>query len=144
MTTFHAKALYDFDGEPGTAELSIRVGDRLTVTRTDVGEGWWEGVNAQGKMGLFPEAYVEKESSGPPNIPPPSLPVTEDWNKTESPHYDDTWDDDWDDDTPQELPQRNEQIYANEPNHNQLFGSQTTDGDSVSELGFSTDNRGKI
>ena len=25
----------------------------------DVGEGWWEGVNACGKRGLFPEAYVE-------------------------------------------------------------------------------------
>ena len=25
----------------------------------DVGEGWWEGVNASGKRGLFPEAYVE-------------------------------------------------------------------------------------
>jgi len=26
--------------------------------RTDVGEGWWEGQNEKGDIGLFPEAYV--------------------------------------------------------------------------------------
>ena len=38
-----AKAIYDFDAEPGTGEISIQTGEVLTVTRTDVGEGWWEG-----------------------------------------------------------------------------------------------------
>nr|CAD7411214.1 unnamed protein product [Timema poppensis] len=53
------RALYDFNGESGTAELTITAGDILTVTRQDVGEGWWEGVNSLGQTGLFPAAYVE-------------------------------------------------------------------------------------
>jgi len=53
------QALYDFTGEPGTAELSITTGEVLTVTRQNVGEGWWEGVNQAGQTGLFPAAYVE-------------------------------------------------------------------------------------
>ena len=51
--------MYDFDAQPGTGELSINAGDILTVTRTDVGDGWWEGSNTRGESGLFPEAYVE-------------------------------------------------------------------------------------
>ena len=64
-----ARALYDFDAEPGTGEVSmmmmtmmmmmmqvsIRVGEVLTITRTDVGEGWWEGRTPGGESGLFPE-----------------------------------------------------------------------------------------
>ena len=50
-----ARALYDFDGEPGTGEVTIRVGEVLTITRTDVGEGWWEGRTPSGEAGLFPE-----------------------------------------------------------------------------------------
>jgi hypothetical protein len=56
---FQVQALYDFTGEPGTAELSITAGEVLTVTRQNVGEGWWEGVNQAGQTGLFPAAYVE-------------------------------------------------------------------------------------
>ena len=52
-------ALYDFEAQPGTGELSLIAGDVLTLTRTDVGEGWWEGQNNRGETGLFPEAYVE-------------------------------------------------------------------------------------
>ena len=51
--------MYDFDAQPGTGELSINAGDILTVSRTDVGDGWWEGTNTRGDTGLFPEAYVE-------------------------------------------------------------------------------------
>ena len=74
-----ARALYDFDAEPGTGEISIRVGDLLTVTRTDVGEGWWEGSTTAGQSGLFPEAYVEEipvedSTHGPPAMAPPPLP----------------------------------------------------------------------
>ena len=53
------QALYDFEAQPGTGELTLTTGDILTVTRTDVGEGWWEGTNSKGESGLFPEAYVE-------------------------------------------------------------------------------------
>jgi len=56
---FQVKALYDFNGEPETTELSITAGEVLTVTRQNVGEGWWEGVNQAGEMGIFPAAYVE-------------------------------------------------------------------------------------
>ena len=56
---FQVQALYDFDAQPGTGELTLTTGDILTVTRTDVGEGWWEGTNTKGESGLFPEAYVE-------------------------------------------------------------------------------------
>lgn len=45
MSTFKARVLYDFQGEPNTAEMSITAGELLTVTRTDVGDGWWEGLN---------------------------------------------------------------------------------------------------
>ena len=76
---FQARALYDFDAEPGSGEVSIRVGDILTVTRSDVGEGWWEGSTPQGQTGLFPEAYVEEipaeeTNTAPPSMAPPPLP----------------------------------------------------------------------
>lgn len=75
MTT-RVKALYDFTGEPNTSEISIAVGEILILKRTDVGEGWWEGTNSQGKTGLFPEAYVEiyKETQ-PPSLVPPINPM---------------------------------------------------------------------
>ena len=59
MLQFQAHALYDFDGQSGTGELTIRCGEVLTIIRKDVGEGWWEGTNSSGQSGLFPEAYVE-------------------------------------------------------------------------------------
>merc|ERR1712130_393330 len=69
------KAIYDFDAEPGTGEISIRTGEVLNVTRTDVGEGWWEGTRPNGETGLFPEAYVEEvQDEGPPAMAPPPLP----------------------------------------------------------------------
>jgi len=76
MAVRQAKAIYDFDSEPGTGEISIQTGELLTVTRTDVGEGWWEGRRANGECGLFPEAYVEEvtEDVGPPAMAPPPLP----------------------------------------------------------------------
>lgn len=43
--------------------MSIAVNEVLMVTRTDVGEGWWEGRNSQGKIGLFPAAYVDVMSA---------------------------------------------------------------------------------
>lgn len=60
------RALYDFTGESGTAELSIVAGEILTVMRDNVGDGWCEGFNQSGKSGLFPAAYVQViESSAP-------------------------------------------------------------------------------
>lgn len=51
--------MYDFDGQPGSAELTLRSGDVLTVVNRDIGEGWWEGTDQRGNTGLFPAAYVE-------------------------------------------------------------------------------------
>ena len=50
---------FDFDAQPGTSEMSVKEGELLTLTRQDVGEGWWEGTNSSGQTGLFPLAYVE-------------------------------------------------------------------------------------
>ncbi|KAK2703104.1 hypothetical protein QYM36_018379 [Artemia franciscana] len=101
-----ALALYDFDGQPGTAELSIKAGETLTVTNTDVGEGWWEGANDSGGSGIFPAAYVEEVNLEAPPPPPPEKDYepqtrTDDgpspWNQDFS-KSDDWDDDDWDDD----------------------------------------------
>ena len=56
---FQVRVKYDFDAQDGTGELSVKEGETLTVTRQDVGEGWWEGTNASGQTGLFPLAYVD-------------------------------------------------------------------------------------
>ncbi|KRY15003.1 Sorting nexin-9 [Trichinella patagoniensis] len=53
------QVLYDFDAQPGSGELSVQTGEYLTVTRQDVGDGWWEGLNSRGEHGLFPQAYVQ-------------------------------------------------------------------------------------
>ncbi|KRX17103.1 Sorting nexin-9 [Trichinella nelsoni] len=56
------QVLYDFDAQPGSGELSVQTGEYLTVTRQDVGDGWWEGLNSRGEHGLFPQAYVQSDS----------------------------------------------------------------------------------
>jgi sorting nexin-9/18/33 len=98
MTT-QVHALYDFAGEPGSSELTIKTGDILTVTNWDVGEGWWEGTNGQGQRGLFPAAYVEKiEPTAPPVVPPQDYRYSnsQTTEATAPPRYDATYDDDWD------------------------------------------------
>ncbi|XP_062711858.1 sorting nexin lst-4 [Aedes albopictus] len=118
------QVLYDFSAEPNSAELTITVGEILTVTSTDVGEGWWEGTNSRGQRGLFPAAYVEvmpNAPAGPPKMPPPPLiqqapkqqqpsqPAQQQQQQQQQGHrYDptsddwgeqqDDWEDDWDDD----------------------------------------------
>ncbi|XP_049781970.1 sorting nexin lst-4 isoform X2 [Schistocerca cancellata] len=124
MVIWRVRALYAFDGEPGTAELSIEPGEVLYVTREDVGEGWWEGQNHKGDIGLFPAAYVEEvKASQPPSEPPPPLPegfgdapqvpAVSDWGvdhnawgqqtgetaANQSFEGNDYWDDEWDDDS---------------------------------------------
>lgn len=145
---FQVRALYQFSGEPGTAEMSIEAGETLTVTRTDVGDGWWEGTNSLGKAGLFPEAYVEHiDSAGPPAMPPPMLPETTTnlENNTASnqggSQDNDGWDDDWDDDVYtniNETATNSQAVYSNEPNHNIQFD------DTVSESNFGPDNKGTV
>lgn len=115
MTT-HVRALYDFSGEPNTSELSVATDELLVLTRTDVGEGWWEGTNARGQTGLFPEAYVEiyhPPTGSAAAVPSPTATVASTLPSplAQPPRYDPTaddweqeaggqeeWDDDWDDD----------------------------------------------
>lgn len=111
------KALYDFSGEPNTSELTIATGEVLIISRTDVGEGWWEGTNSAGKTGLFPAAYVEVMPMGPPQVPVPPPPMIQPvqvapqmaaavaapgarYDQTADDYAEpgDDWDDDWDDD----------------------------------------------
>ncbi|XP_022244062.1 sorting nexin lst-4-like [Limulus polyphemus] len=103
------RALYDFEAQPGNGELSIWTNDILTLTRQDVGEGWWEGTNQQGETGLFPADYVEVISCPPPEVPPLPFPRGLEANvAVDSLSYVahqnleselvDEWDDDWDDD----------------------------------------------
>lgn len=113
MSSF-VRVLYEFTGEPGSSEISIKVGEVLSVTRTDVGEGWWEGKNSQGEVGLFPAAYVEvmsasevKQQQGLADTHQNSGSrydhTTDDYNEGED------WEDDWDDDTYSEIaPANNE------------------------------------
>ncbi|CAH1253021.1 SNX33 [Branchiostoma lanceolatum] len=71
-TEIQVRAMYDFDGVADNGELSIRANEILTVTRQDIGDGWWEGRNVQGEVGFFPEAYVETLPSVPQ---PPAIPA---------------------------------------------------------------------
>lgn len=97
----YVRALYEFSGEAGSSEISIKIGEILSVTRTDVGEGWWEGKNSQGEIGLFPAAYVEvmsaaevkQQSSGDHSNSGARYDATTDEYNNEG----DDWEDDWDD-----------------------------------------------
>ncbi|XP_046425558.1 sorting nexin lst-4 [Neodiprion pinetum] len=93
MEGHQVQALYDFTGEPGTAELSINAGQILTVIRANVGDGWCEGVNQSGKSGLFPAAYVQ------PVDPNASAPPMTGSTTSSQQGTGDYWDDDWDDDS---------------------------------------------
>ncbi|XP_040578914.1 sorting nexin lst-4 isoform X2 [Lepeophtheirus salmonis] len=100
-STFKVKVLYDFQGETNSGELSITTGETLTITRTDVGEGWWEGANSTGASGLFPEAYVERITAVDdigPSVAPPPLPPDYDVHDPNSGGGGGGWkkpDDDW-------------------------------------------------
>lgn len=59
------KALWDFSAAEGSQELDIVKDEIIEVLNTDIDKGWWEGINSQGKRGLFPAQYVEAiEESG--------------------------------------------------------------------------------
>lgn len=59
------RVLYDFPAQPDSSELNINQGDVLTVVSTNIGEGWWEGIDSQGNRGLFPASYVEAIEENP-------------------------------------------------------------------------------
>ncbi|EFN68444.1 Sorting nexin-33 [Camponotus floridanus] len=90
MEGHQVRALYDFAGESGTAELSITAGELLTVIRDNVGDGWCEGFNQSGQSGLFPAAYVQVVEQAAISSNTVAL------SQQSSGDY---WDDDWDDDS---------------------------------------------
>ncbi|XP_039266654.1 sorting nexin-33-like [Styela clava] len=57
-----AVAIYDFDGIADNGEITLKEGEYVTILKTDVGDGWWEGMTDSGQKGLFPEAYVTMSS----------------------------------------------------------------------------------
>lgn len=157
---FKVRVLYDFQGEPGTAEIGISAGEILNVKRTDVGEGWWEGVNSRNQSGLFPEAYVEKitSASQPPSMPAPVLPNSQSKTEWRDSQADDDWDDDWDDETYAEIPNNYPQeknVYGNDSNNQHQFNDPFSIGgynnmqhDNVSmsgsQMGMGIDNKGTV
>ncbi|KAG5221007.1 polar growth protein [Salix suchowensis] len=52
-------ALHDFQPEHED-EVPFRAGERIEIVEKDdqYGDGWWQGRNLAGKVGLFPEAYT--------------------------------------------------------------------------------------
>lgn len=61
-------ALHDFEPE-NSDEVSFRASDRIEVIEKDdvYGDGWWQGRNPSGSIGLFPQTYTTA-------IPPAQVP----------------------------------------------------------------------
>ncbi|QRV73324.1 SH3 domain protein [Ceratobasidium sp. AG-Ba] len=59
-------AQHDFNPEHDD-EIAFRAGDRIEIVEKDelYGDGWWQGRDPSGKVGLFPEAYTTRE---PPQL----------------------------------------------------------------------------
>lgn len=52
-----ARAKFDFEAKT-TIELHLRKGDSLRLIRK-VDDNWYEGININGQIGIFPCSYVE-------------------------------------------------------------------------------------
>ena len=57
-----AKAIgqWDFNAET-PEEVSFRAGDVINLIEYEPDEEWWKGETPEGKIGLFPAAYVQKQ-----------------------------------------------------------------------------------
>lgn len=56
-------AIYSYEAQ-GDDELALEVGEHYELTGGEhggenYGEGWWEGINTQGRHGIFPSNYVQ-------------------------------------------------------------------------------------
>uniref|UniRef100_A0A7N8WTI4 Sorting nexin n=1 Tax=Mastacembelus armatus TaxID=205130 RepID=A0A7N8WTI4_9TELE len=67
-----AQVLYDFKAEPGNNELSVRLGETITVLNQTVGGGWIKAQNSSGQTGLVPEGYLQVSVSSLHVQPAPS------------------------------------------------------------------------
>ncbi|GJJ07548.1 hypothetical protein Clacol_001750 [Clathrus columnatus] len=63
-------ALHDFTPEHDD-ELTFKAGDRIEVIEKDdlYGDGWWQGRNLTGKVGLFPQSYTSGTTTDITTIP---------------------------------------------------------------------------
>ncbi|KAG7097532.1 hypothetical protein E1B28_004874 [Marasmius oreades] len=70
MTVEYVYALHDFQAEKED-EVSFKAADRIEVIEKDdlYGDGWWQGKNLAGQVGLFPASYTTAVPPVPP-IPP--------------------------------------------------------------------------
>ena len=57
---------YDYEGEQSD-ELTLHIGDIVTVLEKDVNEGWSKG-ELNGKVGLFPDNFVKILPSEPTKV----------------------------------------------------------------------------
>ncbi|XP_026185253.1 sorting nexin-9-like [Mastacembelus armatus] len=108
-----AQVLYDFKAEPGNNELSVRLGETITVLNQTVGGGWIKAQNSSGQTGLVPEGYLQIGNVGGSEGGGDSWAgggaytsnTTDGWyspgstdTQQAAPEDDDgEWDDDWDD-----------------------------------------------
>ncbi|XP_065844547.1 sorting nexin-33-like [Oscarella lobularis] len=103
IMALRARLLYDFEGDPSAGELVLTEGEVVTIIRQDLGDGWWEGIAANGASGLFPETYVELLDLGSNPAPvaaaaaPPVASAAIPDIHVDSGAGDENWDD-WDDD----------------------------------------------
>ncbi|BGP37512.1 hypothetical protein JCM10450v2_001417 [Rhodotorula kratochvilovae] len=69
-------ALHTFEAE-NDDELAFEAGERIIVLERDdqYGDGWFQGRNERGEVGLFPQSYT---SSRPPSFFPPDTPDSDD------------------------------------------------------------------
>ncbi|EEB96073.1 hypothetical protein MPER_04853 [Moniliophthora perniciosa FA553] len=71
MAIEYVYALHDFVPE-NDDEVPFKAGERIQVIEKDelYGDGWWQGQNLAGKIGLFPEGTVKgEETAGKDEIP---------------------------------------------------------------------------
>ncbi|GAA5797825.1 hypothetical protein HPULCUR_003220 [Helicostylum pulchrum] len=95
-----AEALYDYQGEDPSTDLSFKQGNIIEVTEY-VNDDWWKGT-VNGKSGIFPQNHVKKVAPKPkrPWVPPTSAkpafstssntssatPVAQSYNSTNQPY----------------------------------------------------------
>ncbi|KAJ6609390.1 hypothetical protein B0H10DRAFT_2064750 [Mycena sp. CBHHK59/15] len=82
-------ALHDFLPEHED-EVSFHTGERIEVVEKDdlYGDGWWQGRNLAGKVGLFPQSYTTKAppaAETPASAPSASTTASEDISSASTP-----------------------------------------------------------
>ncbi|CAK8698075.1 unnamed protein product [Clavelina lepadiformis] len=106
-----ATVLYDFMGLSENGEINLKEGEVVTIRNKHVGDGWWDGETADGRCGLFPEAYVQLITNGNAssyqsprysNVPGENYEQQlgeNNLNNNDGPaqNDDDAWSEDWDD-----------------------------------------------